>query len=248
MMRQAGAIAWGDRTKMTFANTAIYAPILYLPAAGGLFVGKHLGLSIVHTLTIARAMNGVASVLIATAAIMLAGDLALLLMLLLSLPMCISLFASLSQDGLMIGLSALAAAAVAKAAHGATRGLPVILLVTWLSLALVCLGRPSYAPLALLPLVLPAPSLRWRCVGVAASLVPLAAWSYISARFTMINTEAHRGVEPLAQLAGLLSHPDRISGLAIHAVTDRQGMEGLPFYKEFLGVLGWLDVVLPSWF
>jgi hypothetical protein len=239
MLRQAGAIGWGQRAPMTFANTAIYAPFLYLPASFGLAAGRDLGFSVSRTLIVARAVSGLASVGLASVAIGLAGEAAPLLLVLLSLPMSLSLFGAVSQDGPMLAAAALSVALLLRG-----RGF----YVSCAALALVILGRPAYAPLAVMALLLPGLGRRQRFVACACVLAPTALWAAVTARFTMINTEAHRGVHPSAQLVTLMTHPGRIWSLAVRAVTDRQGMEGLPFYKECVGVLGWLDVVLPAWF
>ncbi len=247
MLDQAAQIRWGERARLTFANTAIYAPFLYLPAATAIRAAKIAGASISRSLVLARLSTGLTSAAVAAAAIAISGEAAPLLLVLLSLPMSLSLFAAVSQDGPMLAAAALAAALALRLSKKSGPPPRAELSGLCIALALLVLGRPAYAPLALVLLLLPM-TLRARLFCVCSVLFPTAIWSLLTAKLTIINTEAHRGVHPFEQLAGLALHPARLLGLAWHAATDRQGMEGLPFRDEFIGVLGWQDVVLPGWF
>ncbi len=148
----------------------------------------------------------------------------------------------------MLALAALAVAMAVKVNDSNTDRALVPTLVICAALAFVGIGRPAYIPLAATPLLLSTLPLRWRVVGTSAIAVSVLVWSALVSFTSLINTEGHRGVYPLQQLELLFVSPGRIVNLAFHVLTQQQGMEGLPFYKEFIGVLGWIDVVLPSWF
>jgi uncharacterized membrane protein len=246
MLQQAHAVRWGDTGQLTFANTSIYAPFLYLPAVVGIWAGKAADLSVVHTMMLARAANGLSCALIGGLAIALSAESAFLLFIVLSLPMCVFQYAAVSQDGLMFVLSAGIVAGLAKLQSDTAPSRRAAFVAMCLCLALLGMGRPAYAPLAVLGLV--APGISWRCrlAGSAAVLLAIAAWSLLAGALTMINALAPMGVSPGPQLYRLLGHPGLVWPLARHAVTDHQGMEGLSFFKEFVGVLGWQDVILPS--
>ncbi len=250
MIGRASAIGWTSADPVTFANTAIYAPMLYAPEVAGAWLGKIAGLSIVHSLMLSRAAGGLSSVAIATLAVAMSGECAPLLMVILTLPMSLSLFASVSQDGAMLALAALSVGllnrlrTLPKADSAATRAL------FWLCLcvALLAIGRPAYAPFVIVPLLLSRFSLRMRCLAAGCIICALAAWSISVATYTMINASVDRAVMPSLQLRGLLQHPARIVSLSINTFAGRQGMEGQSYFHEMVGVLGWIDVVLPGWF
>ena len=243
MLRRAGAIGWGDQEPVTFANTAIYAPPLYLPAVLGIWIGKAFKLSIMRTLILSRALTGFSALLPAAAAIALAGRAAPLLLVLLTLPMSLSLLASVSQDGPMLACAALTVGIARRA-----RCLGAALVWLCVCLALLGLGRPAYAPFAVLPILLPDLPWRRRVLASGLILLPILFWSVLVASETMINASPSSGVDARMQLGGLLAHPWRVITLARAALTTHQGMEGRSFFVEFVGMLGWIDVSLPGWF
>jgi uncharacterized membrane protein len=247
MMRDANIIPWGQRAPATFANTAIYAPFLYVPAVAGIWAGKVLHVSIARTLIIARTASGLASVALAASAIAAAGEAAPFLFVMLSLPMSLSLMASVSQDGLLLALAAGAVALTSQIMKPVHTRLEIFVLLC-LCLTLVGLARPAYVFFCVLPLLISQVPLRQRIIGVASSVLAIGLWSFLVAALTMINAVADRGVAPKAQLRGLIADPGRLWVLAKSVVAGAQGMEGSSFYREFVGILGWIDVVLPGWF
>ncbi len=243
MLRRVGTIGWGDRAPTTFANTAIYAPPLYLPAAAGIWIGKAFNLSIVRTLLLSRTFTGLSALLPAAVAITLAGRAAPLLLVLLTLPMSLSLLASVSQDGPMLASAALAVGLAKRAGRSSAA-------LVWLCicLSLLGLGRPAYTPFAVLPLLLPDLAWRRRLLASGLILLPILFWSVLVASETMINASPSSGVDARMQLEGLLAHPWRVVTLGRAVLTTYQGMEGRSFFVEFVGMLGWIDVALPDWF
>ena len=110
-----------------FANTAIYPPVLYAPAAAGIWMGNLLGLPVVQTLLLARLSTGVIAVALAAAAIIIAGPSAPFLFAVLTLPMSLALMASVSQDALILPLSAIAGGSILSYWHrGCDRTSPVL--------------------------------------------------------------------------------------------------------------------------
>jgi hypothetical protein len=246
MLQAAGQIPWGQRGYVSFANTAIYPPFLYMPAALGDRIGKITNLSVVHTLVLCRILTAISSIALAASAIALAGDSAILLFVILSLPMCISLFAAVSQDGPMLGLAALGCGYAAYLARRNSPPAPRSVLVLASIMALAAMGRPPYACLSVILFWLPNISFRIRMAGVAVAILPVAAWSALAGEFVLINAGGPWGVHPGQQMHFLLSHPFHVFGLIRHAFTDAQGVEGESFVHEFIGVLGWTDVILPA--
>lgn len=116
------------------------------------------------------------------------------------------------------------------------------------ALTVLCTGRPAYVPLLALPLLLPGHSMRRRFSVVLVSLCAVLIWSALMASCVIINASAFRGVDPERQLHRLMSAPGAWLSIIYATFRGRQGMEGLSYFKELVGVLGWLDVVLPGWF
>ncbi|MCQ8242141.1 DUF2142 domain-containing protein [Rhizosaccharibacter radicis] len=108
------ALGWDAPAPAFFPNTVIYPPLFYLPAAGGILVGRAIGLRPAATLLTARVLQGLVCLLLAALALLVARRGRGLLFGLLALPMGLSLFASCSQDGPMLAISALAAALLGR--------------------------------------------------------------------------------------------------------------------------------------
>jgi uncharacterized membrane protein len=248
MMLEARAIRWGARAPTTFANTSIYAPFLYMPAVVGVWLGKTLGLSITRSFVVARAISGLVCVLLASMAIAFADEAAVFLFIVLSLPMSVFLFASVSQDGPMLAMAAGAIALLSVLQKRPERAGCFCLIALCICLAALGIGRPAYATFCVVPLLLPRTGLRQRIVASAVSLCAVAVWSLVAAHWTMINAEAFRAVDPKAQIFALIRHPATVWTLATSVVTGAQGMEGSSFFREMVGILGWQDVILPDFF
>lgn len=72
---------------MSFSNSAVYFPLLYVPCVGGFVTSRLLHLNAAQTLHLTRLFNGAACVFLAALAIALAGRAAPFLAAVLSLPM-----------------------------------------------------------------------------------------------------------------------------------------------------------------
>ncbi len=243
MLQSAGAVRWGRRVWLTFDNTAIYPPFFYIPAALGIRVGQALRLPVVRTLLLSRVLAGLACLGLATAAIVAAGPAAPWLFSVLCLPMSLSQFASVSQDGTMFAAAALSVACLVRLSREPKRLEWLVLLC--IALDLVIMARPPYAPLAIIPLLVPGLHRHRRRLAALAVIAPALVWSGLTAAFTAINAHAAAGVAPATQLLHLVTRPAHWLTL-VRNTYARQGLTGMPFIDEFVGLLGWTDLPLPS--
>jgi uncharacterized membrane protein len=234
-------VPWGDRAAMSHDNTAMYPPFFYVPAAIAIKIGKQAGLSVLPTLELARAAGGLVSVAIGTAAIALADAAALWLFAVLSLPMALGEMAALSQDGPMIALSALAVALVVRIRHATGGAQRALLSLLCLVTALVGMARPPYAPFALLLILAPDVPLRRRAALLALSLALVTGWCLIIATVTGLYA-GFTGADAGAQLRGLLHAPWRVFPL----MAETLSVFSVIYRITFIGMLGWMDVELPT--
>ena len=99
MISDANAAHWTDGvTRGGFANSVVYPPILYIPSAIGISIGKALNLRVVDTLYISRILSAVASVTIGALAIFFSGTAAPWIFAILMLPTALSLSATSGQE------------------------------------------------------------------------------------------------------------------------------------------------------
>ena len=231
-------IHWSNtRDWQSFGMTANYPPLFYVPSAIGILSGRQAGLSVLQTLVLSRLLTGVAAVALGAVGIAVAGGAAAWIFTILTLPMSLSLFASASQDALIIGCSALAGGLLV--ASITRTGPPNMRLLAGLTvtLALAAAARPPYAALAVLPLALTGVRLRLRIVAATAIIACTAIWSIVAAVTTLTK---FANADPMAQLARLATDPL----LGVNAVWAALRQDWLNYIKQFIGVLGWLDTPL----
>lgn len=240
-------VRWDATDYQDFSNTAVYPPAGYLPAALAIAIGRWTDQKVTDTLRVARALGGILDVALATAALAIAGESAEYLMVILALPMTLSLFAAVSQDGLMIAGAALAVALLDRLSRTSPERRSWGLVLLGASLLLANVGRPPYAVLGLLPLLMPSGGFRGRVLVVTAVVLGVGGWAFATLSVGTPGLDPSRHVDPPRQLRWLVAAPLRAVSVVWDTMDGPQGMEQLPFYQEVVGVLGSIDVRLPLW-
>ena len=235
-----------SKTPALFENTSIYPPTLYAPAALAIRAGKAIDLPILATYYLARLTMGLTGTALATLAIHLCGRGRTVLFVVLSLPLALSAFASLSQDGLAIAAGALA---VALWSRSLAAGRPMPLATR--AVAALLLGAVVGARLPLLPLLalLLLPTDARSGIRPRASTLLVSALSLLPVGLSLICAAAAKvpfrvadGVAPARQLAFVLHEPARAFG----ALSTTLWEHGGEFLREMVSVLGWWSGMLPS--
>ena len=236
-------VAWGTRQIQGAPNTAVYPPVLYLPAAAAIRLGKRAGLTVLPTLELCRAAEGLASVAVGAVAVAMAGAAALWLFAVLTLPMSLSQMAALGQDGLLIACTALAVSLARRLRCAGPR-------IVWpwfaglcLLLVLVGTARPPYVAFALLALLAAQVPRRVRAAAALSVVAAVGAWCWLSVAASGVDPGHFNHSDARAQAAGLVAHSGRIVGL----VAETYRVRGADYGEQFLGRLGWLDLQLPYW-
>lgn len=247
------AVPWsGHQTYRQFPNTAAYFPAGYIPQALGILIGHWIGIGVLKTLFMARILNGAACVAICAFALSVCRRGKILIFAVLLLPMTLSLFASSSQDALLIAFACLAFGLISRQLDvGAPMSLEIAAVVFG-SLLVISLARPTNAALALVffvpGLLQPKGGRRLWIAGSALTctvvVLTVAWWGTAigvqrnSAR-TYVPTSFH--VDPKLQLAFLLHHPSIVATL-LDSVVHQTGL----YLASTVGVLGWLDTIMPA--
>ncbi|MGZ6124752.1 MAG: DUF2142 domain-containing protein [Myxococcales bacterium] len=238
----------GDREFHDFGAPSRYAPVPYLPQALAIAAGRAAGLSPLALLYLAR----IANLLCWVAGMWLAVRIAPLfkwgLTLLALSPMSVFLAGSASPDVVTDWLSFLLVAAFLHAAFGEDAllrrgGIARLALLS----VLLSLCKQVYFVLSLLLLLVPARKLRGAprrallLAGlVALQLAAILAWTYLAIQG---HPAIRSGSNPAEQIALVLGDP-----LRMIAVLLRTHRVYANFYlSSFVGILGWLDVAMPSW-
>jgi uncharacterized membrane protein len=242
---RAGEIGWvAPDHDENFQNTAQYGPLLYAPQILGIDIGRALSLSIARTLLLARLLNGALACAVGFLALRLCRRGLALTFTTLLLPMTLSQFGSASQDAMIVSLSILAVTIVSRVIDerraASTWEFAIIALIAMAT----TMGRPSQIALGLLAL----PMLGWRdgslwrkvLIGIAA-LVPAMIWLGLLTRL-MPPTP------PTWSVAKQFAH--MISGPLVFptVIADTFGGNWRAIVTSIIGVFGWLDTPMPTWF
>lgn len=254
---QLRALSWANQLEaVSIPNTAVYSPLLYLPAATGLQVAKWFKQGPYNSILAARLFNAFAYVVLGAFALCLAQRGHAALFAVLCLPMSLSLAASVNHDGLIIGCAALAGALLTRTAQWSWWGGAG-------SFALAAMAKPYLLPLALLlPATFPG---GWRrkpgqaAAGLAVAALPAIIWGVLMAVFVaapFVRGPAQPGgplwsgppgtlfgtTSPGEQLRILLAAPTRLLTMPAESVWTNWRW----LWHEAIGVIGALDVVLPK--
>ena len=250
VMHEAAATPWNwsDRGFSSFANTVIYPPFFYLPSVGALAAARGLGWTPLDAYGLARLVHGILAVGIAALAIGLAGRGRAVLFVILSFPTTLYLFASVSQDALLIASSALATAICSRAAdRDRTLTAPERIGVALLFGAIVA-ARPPYAFLALVlatPLVrCPGPRFRarlWAAMPALGAFAIAGCWILFGARPAQTPMRLESGVSIPDQVQFCIHHPAAFPAALLNTISDRIGVE----VAQAIAVLGWSETLLP---
>ncbi|MCB4824237.1 DUF2142 domain-containing protein [Roseicella aerolata] len=246
-------IGWTGRLHpAAFTNTAVYPPLLYLPAAATLGTARMAGMPPPSAFRLARAVNLLIAIGLAALALHLCGRGRASMAVLLVLPMTLALGGSIAPDGMLIAGAALGASILSRAMQreaglswGAILGFGAVVLA-------LALARPPYLLLGLLALAAPAatplgPAGSWpsRLLRLAVLLpAGLAALGWMATAAPVMVPVQLPEVQPdlTAQARFLLEHPLRLPEILARTAA----VSGASILRQAIGVLGWLDTPLPG--
>jgi hypothetical protein len=259
-----GGLRWTRNHFIAVSNTAQYFPAFYVPAALGLGIAHLVGVQPFHAILFGRIVVSLCYVVIGYFALLIARRCRLLLFVTLMLPMSLSLAASFNMDNGLIAFSVLASALLSRS-EGGGRWAEACFWLAGLSLALVFVSKPPYllfGVLMLLPMRGHATirrSVQARIGGFLLAVLPALAWSGIVVRHVMTPlayladyhpgplypgdpTTVFHSPDPGAQFQVFLADPWRLFTLPVQAMVQ----QAHEHFRQMIGVLGWLDFVLPE--
>jgi uncharacterized membrane protein len=249
-IRNSAEIGWnsGDRSFLVFSNSAVHSPLIYLPQALAIALARCVSPSVLACLYAGRVANLLATVALILLAIRVTPVGKWTFALLALAPMSLSLAASLSSDALTNAFSFLLLAQVFACSFGKEYRLRRFDVAAMVLLgAAIGLTKQMYFLLPLSYLLIPARkagSVRQYLVGLvtvmASTMLAVAAWGLVVRRIWSPADPA-MGMDPGEQLRGMLAHPFefvRVLLTTSYYAGDR--------VEEYIGLLGWTDVRLPT--
>lgn len=250
----------GDRE---YLPVAPYAPVAYIPQALGIGLGRLLGVPSLVLFYLGRLCALAAWIGLVFVAIKTTPILKWTFFLLALMPMTLHLAASNSADSVVIGVSFLLSAQLLSWAYDARKeriGRADIAGALVMALVLT-LSKPLYLVLLALILLVPREKFprgakRLLTFGgvVVFCVAAYVGWSLLTAWATVpgpaIELSRHgvdppvlADISPKRQLALILSHPFAFIGV----LATTFSVLSLFYLHSFVGLLGWLDTLLPMW-
>ncbi len=238
------SLRWGRRdSPASFSNTAVYGPLFYAPSALAIDFARTAKLTVIETLHFARLVNAFTAVFVSGLAILIADAGLPLLAVLLLQPMTVFLFGSVSQDALIISVSAFVAAWLTRRSSGRDAHW-----ASWIGIGLllgaVAAARLAYFPIGAVPAIVAWAGVQRR-QGMAAAAVAFSCaigWFVAGVAPLGIATRGGGGLLDGTQMQWLLGH-----GRADVLVFWHTFQESDRRLQEMVGILGWLDTLLPTW-
>ncbi|AYL95556.1 DUF2142 domain-containing protein [Mucilaginibacter celer] len=240
-LANADNVKWGESAiYYNFGNTAIYPPVVYFMPALGIAIGKLFNMSVITTLYISRLLNATLSVAITFIALLLARRSRILLFVVLLFPMTAAMFASVSQDAILISCSFLIVAIVDHIEFDTTNGYQKWQLYTLITLlAVVAVGKPPYLLFAAIVLFTKF-SRKQKIAGICIPFAVLISWLVINhANFGVRFASPELRVNAHLQFLGIIHRP--LNFISMFFKYDKMAL--INFAHMFVGVLGPLTLV-----
>jgi len=250
-----------------FINTSAggYAPILYLPAALAITIGKFLNLSPLWLMYLGRLANLMVFLSLIYWALRITPTGRPVIFLLALMPMTLFLAPSLSIDGLIIASSILLTATLLDLARNEQQ--PVKLQAWFIipgALALLALGKVVYCPLILLIFLSPKALFNQErsrlylfITSLSLAAISYLLWHWLTGKtgtaavtnipFDYTNFQAKDQLLPLLDSKKQLQFLQHYPGTIFTILSRTLQEQGKHYIESFIGLLGWLDTRLPIW-
>ena len=234
-----------------------YAPVNFMPQVAGILAGRALSCSPLGCFYMARIFALFFYIIIVFAGLRIMPFGSNILMTVALLPMSLGIAASLNTDVVLNGVMFLFIAYVFSRAFKKpselVNGKEVKIFLAFC--VLIALLKPVYTPIVLLLLMLPKERFRDLKAMVmfiggcfALTFLVMAAWNIANARLLAMADWHYSALDPQYQFHVALTHPSRMLGIMFNGYFHyplASGGRGL--FRQFIGILGWLDVVFPSY-
>lgn len=237
------AIKWsGARSYVDMAGAAPYFPLGYLPQAVGLRIGESLHLGVGASYRLARATTLIAVAVIIAYAFTVFPPNALVICLL-ALPMTMFQLSSASADGMSFAWTVLAASLFRR---GLDREQPFPLLWSLLLIVapfMIATSRPQLmAILILAPVVFFVRKDRRALAASVIAALLAVGWVMYGASHT-VDLRWPRSITTGQAVSFYMHHPVELIEVIWRTLSNPAVIDS--YWRQFVGVLGWLDRPMP---
>ena len=226
-----------------YANTALNPALNYAFPSLGLAIGLQLDGGALAGYYSGRIVGALLAALLVFLALQRIRRGRAYCFLLLAMPMSMALIGSYSQDSALI-LYTLAAVAFGNQYLDQlpSRRTTMFLVAMSLLFLFVILGRPPYMPMLAIPLLI-AQGRRDRFIAAGLFLISLLVVGFWIQAIHAGYPNPIPGADPFEQRQFVIAHPFQFLWTMVTALMNQSWI----LAKQFVGVLGWLDVHLPGY-
>lgn len=251
--RAAMARAWkikykSHRTFIPFPGAALHSPMVYIPAALGISLGKIWHARPLFLFYLARCCNAIVAGGLIGLALRRTWRSAPYLAAIALFPMCLFQVGNLTSDAVTFGLILFWISEVLSARRDEPDRPPRL---RWIVLAAALSQlRFPYPLLGLLVFAIPSPLIghypgsrvRFFTIFFAALILPALLWISI-VQGLRVPLRPFVEVDPARQLQFILGHPFHFVQIMGSSLREY----GYEFWRQMIGVFGWLNLPLPTW-
>ena len=237
-------------TIINIPNTGQYSPIPYIPQAIGAWLGMNAGLSLGGTFYLMRFMAVLFSAVCIFLSMRILSEKRLLIFLIAMMPMFLFETASISADAVTYALSILFISYILSQCDSnlpMTREEYFLLAIIALTLGFI---KQIYGVILLLYFLIPARRAqnkrRFYLIGLILISMFLASsvfWLYMMGGSEVTHPNLS-SVKPKEQISYLINNPMQYPDIILNTITNKFE----DYHNQFIGVLGWLKIILPQWF
>ena len=229
------------------AGTGYYLPIIYTPHATGLFISRHLDLSMLSSYELTRTLVVTTSLIVLALAFSIYTPNTLTLILLLT-PMSLFQLASPTIDGISAALTMLLISLWFSLAFGADEKhqKSYSWKEFWLyaCIFILCTARTNMLPTLLIPLVILRQQYSSKRAASIFILYAITLGWIAFATLTTYDARVVRNMSSLQILVSYIANPEEFFALLKNTVQDTETRR---FYRNsYIGILGWLDTPIPK--
>lgn len=238
------AVKWGERLVFSATSAINYPPTGYLFHAIALRLSQALHINVLSSFFLARLFNALGCVALSCMAIALSTRGKWYLFILLSLPMTLFQFASLSQDGVLISSSALGSAMLSRYLdeEGPVSRQLTLIFGSIFFFLVATLGKPVYMPLLLAVHLVVLMKNKDYVSGIIlstfSSLTIVCLWY-------LLNSTGYSVSDPEISIVRQIYYIYKDPIALVTVVLQKTVVNLTKEASGFIGIIGWRDTELP---
>ncbi|WBM72087.1 DUF2142 domain-containing protein [Buttiauxella sp. WJP83] len=241
-------LEWAGKTKFfSISSTAFYFPLIYTPHALAIKFGKLINLNFSETYNLVRLFTFLSCVMIIIAA-WVVYPIPLVALAILFMPMTIFQLMSPTLDGMATALTILCMSlfvSLIKDNNSNTENSKLLLLS--ICIFLLASSRANLIFICFIPALVYFKNKSWKYLASSCVLfLFVIAWTLYAIHSVQDGGVNHPGFTQSQVMLHYVTHPFELLKIIFATITSSEFL--VSYVKQYIGILGLLNVPLPSWY